>query len=219
METSAPLRQPLVLAIAHNKGGVGKTTTTLILGRVLARRWRVELRDYDETAHLTDLIRELAPEDQHTVNRRLWLDNGLAPRDAEIVLIDSPPARGPRTYRALREAGYVLIPAPPERMAMRAMRQMFDTIEEVRHSVQGGNSALQVLGVVPTLFDRRWPEHHGYLEQMREVCADQHILLFPPVARRQSYLYLSTAGQDYQPVIDAVEQARTRQRLVEVAHA
>jgi cellulose biosynthesis protein BcsQ len=219
MEASGS-RQPLVLAIVHNKGGVGKTTTTLILGRILARRWHVELRDYDETAHLTDLGRELAPEDHHTINRRLWLRNDATARTPQIVLIDAPPARGPRTHRALREADYVLIPAPPERMAMRAMRQMFDTIGEVRRSSQDGNPALQVLGVVPTLFDRRWPEHHGYMAQMRDTCAEQRIRLFPPVARRQSYLYLSTAGQDYQPVIEVLERTLARQPLLqEVAYA
>src|SRR5919199_6845047 len=63
----------LVVAVAHNKGGVGKTTSTLILGRYLSRRWRVELRDYDETAHLTDLVADLAGGDRATVTRRLWL--------------------------------------------------------------------------------------------------------------------------------------------------
>src|SRR5207245_10560995 len=45
-------REPLAVAIAHSKGGVGKTTTTFILGRYLARSWRVALTDYDESAHL-----------------------------------------------------------------------------------------------------------------------------------------------------------------------
>jgi cellulose biosynthesis protein BcsQ len=199
---------------------VGKTTTTLVLGRILARRWRVELRDYDETAHLTDLVRELALADQYLVNRRLWLGAETRRRDPDITLIDSPPARGPRTHRALCEADYVLIPAPPERMAVRAMVQMFHTIGEVRRAVPGGNPALQILGVVPTLFDRRWPEHHGYLERMGAVCAEHCVRLFPPVARRQSYPFLSTAGQDYQPVVAALEQALARQPLVgTTAHA
>src|SRR5437870_3299065 len=105
----------LVVAIAHNKGGVGKTTSTLILGRYLSRRWRIELRDYDETAHLTDLVADLARSDRTTVTRRLWLQDS-SPREADLVLIDSPPARGRQTRRALLEADYVLIPAPPERM-------------------------------------------------------------------------------------------------------
>jgi hypothetical protein len=85
-----------VVSIAHNNGGVGKTTSTVILSRYLSHRWREQLRDYDETAHLTDLVADLAPKDRTTVSRRLWLDDGTS-RSADIVLVDSPPARGRRT--------------------------------------------------------------------------------------------------------------------------
>jgi cellulose biosynthesis protein BcsQ len=195
----------LVLAVAHSKGGVGKTTTTLILGRYLARRWRVALLDYDESAHLTDLVSEMAA-DQHSLTRRLWLRNGEA-RVADITLIDSAPSRSPETRRALVEADFVLIPAPPERMAVRAMQQMIDTVESVRAT---DNPYLQILGVVPTMYDRAWPDHNAYMEQMQEACAQRQVRLFPPVVRRHSYLSLSTAGQDYRPVADAVSDAIAR---------
>jgi cellulose biosynthesis protein BcsQ len=195
----------LVLAVAHSKGGVGKTTTTLILGRYLARRWRVALLDYDESAHLTDLVSEMAP-DQHSLTRRLWLRNGEE-RVADITLIDSAPSRSPETRRALVEADFVLIPAPPERMAVRAMQQMIDTVESVRAT---DNPYLQILGVVPTMYDRAWPDHNAYMEQMQDACAQRQVRLFPPVVRRHSYLSLSTAGQDYRPVADAVSDAIAR---------
>ena len=194
---------PLVLAVAHAKGGVGKTTTALIIAKYLARRHRVALLDYDEGAHLTDLVHDLAS-DGKTITRRLWLRNGR-PDAAEIVVIDSAPARGPETRRALLEADYVLIPAPPERMAVRAMQQMLDTVEEVRAARVGGNPFLAVLGVVPTMYDLSWPEHRAYLTQMAEECDRRGVRLFPPVHRRQSYLYLSVAGQDYRPIAEAVE--------------
>jgi cellulose biosynthesis protein BcsQ len=96
----------------------------------------------------------------------------------------------------------VIIPAPPEFMAVTAMEQMLATIQEVR---QTANPYLTVLGVVPTLYTRSWPEHHAFLEQMEAVCSAEHIRLFPPIPRRQSYLYLSTGGQDYLPVSRAIE--------------
>jgi cellulose biosynthesis protein BcsQ len=200
--TPVPPR-PLTIAIAHNKGGVGKTTSTLVLGRILARHWRVELVDYDETQHLRETVLDLSPGDSPSVTRRLWLRESTI-RQSDLVLIDSPPARGASTRRALVEADLVLIPAPPERMAIRAMQLMFEVIDDVRRDRQQGNPFLQVLGVVPTIYDSRWSESRGYLEQMAQICAERQVRLFPPVRRRQSYGYMSTAGGDYYPVADAI---------------
>jgi chromosome partitioning protein len=144
----------------------------------------------------------MAP-DQHTVTRRLWLRNSQ-PRIPDVILIDSAPSRSPETRRALVEAEYVLIPAPPERMAVRAMLQMIDTVEAVCAT---DNPYLRILGIVPTMYDRSWPDHQAYLVQMREACDERRLRLFPPVQRRHSYLSLSTAGQDYRPVADAVSEA------------
>jgi cellulose biosynthesis protein BcsQ len=209
MRTLESSHKPLTVAVAHAKGGVGKTTTTLIVGKYLARHHRVELRDYDESQHLSFLISEMA-EDELSVTRRLWL-RGDKRRSCDIVLIDSAPARGPETRRALVEADYVVIPAPPERMALHALQQMFDTIQIVQNARADSNTFLRILGVVPTMFDTRWPDHRAYLEQMREECASRQVRVFPAVPRRHSYLSLSTAGQDYRPLADSISTLATKQ--------
>jgi cellulose biosynthesis protein BcsQ len=204
-----------VLVVTSGKGGVGKTTSTLVLGRILARRWRVELVDYDETQHLRETVIDLSTSNSPAVSKRLWLREG-PPKPSDLVLIDSPPARGVNTRRALVEADLVLIPAPPERMAMRAMLLMFDVIEDIKRDLQQGNPYLQILGVVPTIYDPRWPESRGYLEHMAAICSERRVRLFPPVHRRQSYGYMSTAGGDYQPVAEAIGAAVVAQQR---AHA
>ena len=151
--------------------------------------------------------------DEHSLTRRLWLRD-TRERRAGIVLIDSAPARGPETRRALIEADYVVIPAPPERMALHALQQMLDTIDAVRQARIDPNVFLQILGVAPTMFDIRWPDHRAYLNQMREECAERHVRVFAPVPRRHSYLSLSTAGQDYKPVSDAIERLIARQAVL-----
>jgi len=208
---------PLTVAVAHSKGGVGKTTTTVVVGKYLARDYRVALKDYDDTRQLSDLVHSMSSEDDDRVthNLRLAGDDANVPAwrrvEPDVVLIDAEPARGPRTWQALREAEFVLVPAPPEGLAVRAMRQMFETIELVR---QQANPTLQIMGVIPTMYDRRWPEHSAFLEEMERECQEAGVRLFSPVARRQSYLYLSTRGQDYRPVADAVAVAlKDHQRL------
>lgn len=206
----AAAARPVTIAVAHCKGGVGKTTTAIILGRYLARRRRVALLDYDDGRHLTALIKDV-PDDGFLTNR-LWLDDGAGTAGADVVLIDSAPARSHETRRALIEADYVVIPAPPERQVVRSLHQMLDTIDEVRAARSGGNPFLVVLGVVPTLYDKKWPIHAAFLEEMREACAARQIHVFPPILRRQSYQMLSLAGQDYQPVAARLEQVMRGRR-------
>ena len=53
--------RPLSVVIAHNKGGVSKTTSTYLLGRLLARDLRVELVDLDQTQYLREAVVQLSP--------------------------------------------------------------------------------------------------------------------------------------------------------------
>ena len=53
--------RPVTIAIAHNKGGVSKTTSTYVLGRHLSRDLRVEMVDFHQTRYLTEAVAELSP--------------------------------------------------------------------------------------------------------------------------------------------------------------
>ena len=78
---------PLVVAVAHNKGGVGKTTSTLIIARHLSQRLRVELVDLDETRYLREAVYSLSRTGNAAVGPRLWLRE-TARRAADCVLVD-----------------------------------------------------------------------------------------------------------------------------------
>jgi len=80
--------EPLRIAIAHNKGGVSKTTSTYVLGRHLSRDLRVELVDLDQTRYLTEAVAELSPRGDFQLSPKLWLRDGEA-RPSDVVLIDS----------------------------------------------------------------------------------------------------------------------------------
>jgi hypothetical protein len=44
------------------------------------------------------------------------------------------------------------------------------------------NPFLTIMGVIPTMYDRHWPEHRVFLEEMRRECDQVGIQLFTPVA-------------------------------------
>ena len=72
--------------------------------------------------------------------------------DAELVLIDCPPALGLLTVNALTAASDVLIPVQAEYFALEGLGQLLNTVQLVK---QGLNPSLEILGVVLTMFNRR----------------------------------------------------------------
>jgi len=188
-----------ILAIANQKGGVGKTTTAINLGTALAAVGeRVLLLDSDPQGNastglgiprsmrrktLYDVLMEgataldaavktalpgldLLPADPdlsgievelgQTPRRSYRLRDALAPIRANIsydyVLIDCPPALSLLTVNAMTAADAVLVPLQCEFFALEGLTQLVRTIDLVRGSL---NPAIEIQGVVLTMYDRR----------------------------------------------------------------
>ncbi len=195
--TQASRRTPRVLAIANQKGGVGKTTTAINLGTALAanglsvlivdldaqgnastglgidraaRRitsYQVILgeADLDEavlptavpgldivpaTVDLAAAEVELAGDPRR--NHRLRGAFAGMGRAYDHVLIDCPPSLGLLTINALAASHAVMVPLQCEFFALEGLSQLLKTVERVRTAL---NPALQVHGIVLTMYDRR----------------------------------------------------------------
>jgi chromosome partitioning protein len=135
--TVRPARSlPRVIAVANQKGGVGKTTTTINLGAALADLgYRVLIVDLDPQGNATTglgiegrnfdfsmydvLLRDVALEDcvEPTSIKNLFLAPAtidLAGAEIELVSVFSRELRLKRVLAPIREDfGYVLIDCPP----------------------------------------------------------------------------------------------------------
>ena len=187
-----------VIAIANQKGGVGKTTTAINLGACLAVAERSTLIiDLDPQGNATsglgieraavdnsvydvivngvpareavrkqvhfpylDLIassRDLVGAEVELVDRdrrELVLRAAIeAVRDQyEFILIDCPPSLGLLTLNALAAADAVLIPIQCEFYALEGLSQLLNTVRLVQKNL---NPALQIEGVLLTMYDHR----------------------------------------------------------------
>ena len=212
-DAGRPLR---VLAIANQKGGVGKTTTAINLGTALAAvgesvllidsdpqgnastglgvgrsARKVTMYDVymgdktlDEAAiqtvlpgldlaasdpDLSGLEMELAASPRRSYRLRDALSALRATGKYSYVLIDCPPSLNLLTVNAMTGADAVFVPLQTEFFALEGLTQLMRTIELVRGSL---NPALEIQGVVLTMYDRRNSLSEQVARDVREHFGD-----------------------------------------------
>ncbi len=123
--------------IAHLKGGVGKTTTTVHLGTVLAHRGPTLIGDADAQGSTTRWIQDAQAEDPDMPADVVvcpWpnLDERLARTKAnyEFIVLDTPTTGDKKIVEAaMRAADLVIIPCPA---AVLAVDQLIATVALAR---------------------------------------------------------------------------------------
>src|SRR5713226_7265285 len=159
-----------VIAIANQKGGVGKTTTSINLAACLtAEGCRVLLVDCDPQGNSTSglgfghepgrrnvyqlIMHEASVEEIRLKTAMEGLDLVPAVRDEyRFVLLDCPPALDLLTLNALVAADTLLIPIQCEYFALEGVSELLDTMERVRSAF---NPTLRIEGVLLTMYDDR----------------------------------------------------------------
>lgn len=81
----------------------------------------------------------------------------------DYILIDCPPSLGILTINSLTAAHGVLIPLQCEALSHRGVGQLIETVRDIRHFT---NPDLELLGVIPTMYDGRSRHAREVLEDV-----------------------------------------------------
>jgi chromosome partitioning protein len=164
----------MIISFANQKGGVGKTTTTLALASIVASKGKkVLVVDLDPQSNLTSGVGFERPKEYKSTYDLLINDTevseifflsqipnlyllpskiDLAATEIELVFIDCPPSLGLLTINSLVASDGVIIPVQCEYFALEGISQLMNTVNIVKQSL---NPKLKVAGVVMTMFDAR----------------------------------------------------------------
>ena len=255
------------MSVVNQKGGVGKTTTTVNLGAALALSGkRVLLIDIDAQSNLTTHLGLGGKEDPQDLNevpqgpewtvydvlkgtkriqdvvikrsvnldvvpsslllsaadlelggvvgRELLLKRAIEKvRDSyDIILIDCPPTLGLLSLNALAAVDKVIVPVQSEYLALHGVRQLLDTIDQVRGIY---NQALVVGGVLICLHDSRKRLARAVADTIRAYFGQlvfntiirENVALAEAPAKGQSifeYMPKSTGAEDYSSLAEEV---------------
>ena len=113
-------------------------------------------------------------------NREFRLRDALQPilEHYDYILLDCPPALGYLTINTLTAADSVIVPLQCEFFALEGIQQLTDTINIVKEK---WNPNLEILGVLLTMYDRRYGVTHAIDEDVRATFGD---LVFKTVVPR-----------------------------------
>src|SRR6266851_3977132 len=134
----SPAHHPRILALANQKGGVGKTTTAINLGTALAA--------IGENVLIVDL------DPQGNASTGLGIDRRNRSCSTYDVLIGEAPSLDLLTVNAMAASDSILVPLQCEFFALEGLSQLLQTVEQVRSTL---NPNLTIHGIVLTMFVSR----------------------------------------------------------------
>ena len=91
-------------------------------------------------------------------------------RNYDYIIMDCSPSLNLTTINGLASAQFILIPAQTHYFSLEGMKELLSTIRIVKERL---NPRLQMLGILPTLFDVRTRISRKILSQMRKYFGDK----------------------------------------------
>jgi chromosome partitioning protein len=184
----------LVIALANQKGGVGKTTTTMNLaGAFSAEGYRVYVADADGQQSCVSWAATADPEaplpfrvgSVRRLEKNIGNEIGRLADDYDIVLVDCPPNIDDLTTgRVLAVADATIVPTNASPLDLWSSEGMIALIERTRiHNTAGKFAILVSKSNSKTVLHR----------QMSEVLAESNVLLLQSTIRSRE-VYPQTAA-------------------------
>src|SRR5438067_1038044 len=125
----------------------------------------------------------------------------------DYILIDTPPSLGLLTINALVASDHVIVPVQCEYLSLRGLVQLENTLAMIRENL---NPNVAIMGILPTMFDRRLLHSKEAIEILKENFGD--LVLNTKIRKTVRYAEAPVKGSSvlkYDPTGSAAEAYRT----------
>ena len=172
-----------IIAIANQKGGVGKTTTAINLGACLGvLEFKTLLVDLDPQANASSGVgidpRLVTQGSYEGLSGDLDVRQAIVPSssrklraalesmrdDYDFIVLDCSPSLGLLTLNALTAADSVMVPVQCEYFALEGLGKLLNTVKIVQNQL---NPSLEVEGILLTMYDTRLRLANQVVEEVR----------------------------------------------------
>jgi chromosome partitioning protein len=182
----------LTFSLGVDPDGVETSINEVLLGKADAAEAVIAC---EEGVDLLPSVIELAGAEAQLLprpGREYVLRSALEPLlDAyDVVLLDCSPSLGVLTLNALTAARGLVIPMPCEMLSHRGVGQLLDTVTDVQRIL---NPDLEVLGILPTMFDGRSNHAQAVLADVGERY--QLPVLSPPIPKTVRFAEAPAVGR------------------------
>lgn len=182
----------LTFSLGVDPDAVELSVNEVLLGQASIADARVECED---GVDLVPSVIELAGAEAQLLPRpgREYVLRGALDdvrEEYDVILLDCSPSLGVLTLNALTASHGLIIPMPCEMLSHRGVGQLLDTVADVQKIL---NKDLEVIGILPTLFDGR--SNHA-----QEVLADvgeryDLPVLSPPIPKTVRFAEAPAVGR------------------------
>lgn len=149
-------------------------------------------------------------QEEHIIHDRLkiFLDLPSLTSKYEIVIIDTPPSRGPLTIAALRAASHIIIPAVMETQSIEGLYGMMQLFK-IESMNREHKKALELIGIQPNMF-KETRQHKFILNSLRNSDNISKFLLPNTVGHRTIFSEVDQIGITPPSVFEAKKTDKAR---------